>query len=229
MRGQRTVKLIQAKASVRKTKFDEESWEGVDRGLFEELRRLRREIADGRGVPPYVLFSDATLRDLARLRPGSPATMRTVRGVGERKLVDLGDRFLGLIAQFCRTNGLQLNEITAPPRRSERSARQNEAKDQAFKMFANGARVEDVATATGRAMSTAWVYLVEFVESHPSQSLDPWMDKGTYDAVIDATQDVGTAYLRPIHEKLGGKVSFEHIRLALARSRSSLDSHPNYS
>ena len=62
--------------------------------------------------------------------------------------------------------------------------------------------------------------LVEFVESHPSQSLDTWLDKGTYDAVIEATQQVGTAYLRPIHEKLAGKVSFEHIRLALARSRA---------
>ncbi len=220
MRGQRSVKLIQAKANVRKTRFDEESWEGVDTGLFEELRRLRREIADDRGVPPYVLFSDATLRDLARQRPGSPATMRSVRGVGERKLIDLGDRFLGVIAQYCRKNGLKLNETAPPQPRPERSVRQNEAKTQAFKMFADGARVEDVATATGRAISTAWSYLVEFAASHPSQSLDPWMDQATYQAVIAATQDVGTAYLRPIHERLEGKVPFEHIRLALARSRT---------
>jgi ATP-dependent DNA helicase RecQ len=220
MRGQRTVKLIQAKATVRKTKVDEESWEGVDRGLFEELRQLRRQIADDRGVPPYVLFSDATLRDLSRLRPGSPATMRGIRGIGERKLIDLGDRFLGLIAEYCRKTGLKLNETAAPEPRSERPARLNEAKALAFKMFADGARVEDVAAATGRAISTAWSYLVEFVESHPSQPLDPWLDQATCDAVIEAGRQVGTARLMPIHERLEGKVSFEHIRIALARSRA---------
>jgi ATP-dependent DNA helicase RecQ len=49
--------------------------------------------ADERRVPAYVLFSDATLRDMARVRPGSPAALLNVRGVGERKLADLGQRF----------------------------------------------------------------------------------------------------------------------------------------
>ena len=64
LRGERTVQLLQPKQRVAKTSFDEKSWEGVDRGLFESLRTLRREIADQRSVPAYVLFSDATLRDI---------------------------------------------------------------------------------------------------------------------------------------------------------------------
>src|SRR5690349_17448275 len=58
LRGQRSVQLLQPKIKVRKTRADEESWEGVDRGLFETLRKLRREIAGERGVPPFVLFND---------------------------------------------------------------------------------------------------------------------------------------------------------------------------
>src|ERR1043165_1344218 len=65
MRGQRTVRLVRPKAKVGKTRFDEQSWEGVDHGLFEALRALRRELAEERRVPAYVLFSDATLRDMA--------------------------------------------------------------------------------------------------------------------------------------------------------------------
>src|SRR5207244_5900004 len=80
MRGQRAVQLLQFKTKVKKTRFDEESWEGVDRGLFESLRKLRREIADSRGVPPFLLFSDATLRDMARQRPGSARALLRVRG-----------------------------------------------------------------------------------------------------------------------------------------------------
>jgi ATP-dependent DNA helicase RecQ len=64
------------------------------------------------------LFSDATLRDIARLRPGSAGALLTVRGVGQRKLADLGERFLDLIANYCQANGLALDAaIGSRPRR----------------------------------------------------------------------------------------------------------------
>ncbi len=107
MRGKRTVRLLQPKAKApAKTRLDAESWEGIDRGLFESLRQLRREIALERGVPAYVVFGDATLRDMARLRPSSEEALLAVRGVGERKLADLGARFLAHIAEYCRTRSL---------------------------------------------------------------------------------------------------------------------------
>jgi ATP-dependent DNA helicase RecQ len=127
LRGQRSVRLLQPKTEVAKTRFDRESWEDVDLGLFESLRSLRREIADRRGVPAYVLFSDATLRDMARLRPGSAAAFLGVRGVGERKLADLGERFLDHIASYCRANSLPLDaEISS---RSQRERIRNSRRD----------------------------------------------------------------------------------------------------
>lgn len=75
-----------------------ESWEGVDQQLFEALRALRLEIARERSVPPYVIFHDTTLRELARTKPTSARDLRGIYGVGERKAADLGDRFLAAIA-----------------------------------------------------------------------------------------------------------------------------------
>jgi ATP-dependent DNA helicase RecQ len=109
LRGTRTVRLLQPKTKIRKTRFDQKSWESVDTGLFETLRNLRRELANQRNVPAYVLFSDSTLRDMARLRPGSPGALLGVRGVGERKLADLGGRFLEEIKNYCHANRLPLN------------------------------------------------------------------------------------------------------------------------
>jgi len=109
LRGKRTVRLLQPKIKVRKTRFDEKSWQSVDSGLFETLRNLRREIANQRNVPAYVLFSDATLRDMARLRPSSPRALLGVRGVGERKLADLGERFIDEIKNYCHANRLPLD------------------------------------------------------------------------------------------------------------------------
>ena len=108
LRGARAVQLLQPKLKVKKTRFDERSWQGVDSGLFEALRALRRELAEERRVPAYVLFSDATLREMARVRPGSAAALLNVRGVGERKLSELGERFLKAIRTYCGAQGLPL-------------------------------------------------------------------------------------------------------------------------
>jgi ATP-dependent DNA helicase RecQ len=109
LRGQRSVRLLQPKEKVQKTRYEKKSWEKVDEGLFEALRVLRRKLADQRGVPAYVLFNDATLRDMARLRPSTPDALLTLRGVGEKKLADLGQRFLEEIVTYCRENRLALD------------------------------------------------------------------------------------------------------------------------
>ena len=72
--------------------------ESYDHDLFAALRALRREIAAERDVPPYVVFSDAVLRSMARDVPRSPAELRAISGVGEKKLADFGARFLAAIA-----------------------------------------------------------------------------------------------------------------------------------
>ena len=68
------------------------------RALFESLRRVRRELAAERAVPPYVIFSDAALREMARLRPTTRAALLAIKGVGEWKAEAFGARFLGAIA-----------------------------------------------------------------------------------------------------------------------------------
>jgi ATP-dependent DNA helicase RecQ len=75
----------------------EQTWDGVDRALFDRLRAVRLEIARARGVPPYVIFHDSTLREMARVKPQSLVALRGVYGVGERKADDLGATFLDAI------------------------------------------------------------------------------------------------------------------------------------
>ncbi len=81
------------------SRVEAESWQGVDRDLFERLRAVRLEIARSRGVPPYVIFHDATLREMARLRPVSINALLEVKGVGARKADDLGDVFIDAIRE----------------------------------------------------------------------------------------------------------------------------------
>lgn len=75
---------------------------GVDDPVFELLRSWRRERALGDGVPAYVVFADATLREIAALRPGSPGELAGVTGVGPAKLERYGDEVLRLISDASR-------------------------------------------------------------------------------------------------------------------------------
>jgi ATP-dependent DNA helicase RecQ len=74
-----------------------ESWHDVDRELFEALRAARLAVARERSVPPYVIFHDAALREMARRKPATIAGLLKVKGVGARKADDLGPRFLEVI------------------------------------------------------------------------------------------------------------------------------------
>ena len=65
--------------------------------LFEALRECRRELAKSQGVPPYVIFHDATLREMAALKPRSRSELATISGVGERKLDAYGEAFLAVV------------------------------------------------------------------------------------------------------------------------------------
>jgi len=75
-----------------------------DRDLYASLRTLRKELADERDVPAYVIFSDAVLRAMARDVPASPTALRAISGVGDKKLADFGEQFLSAIGAFSRNS-----------------------------------------------------------------------------------------------------------------------------
>lgn len=99
LKGDQSVALVLAPKRERKRRSD-----GVPNPtgdpLFEALRAKRRELAAEAGVPPYVIFHDATLRDMAQIRPKSIRDMALISGIGARKLDDYGDAFLSVIKRF---------------------------------------------------------------------------------------------------------------------------------
>ena len=76
-----------------------EDLEGRDSDLFEELRRHRMEVAREEGVPPYVVASDRTLRDIALLRPVNSDELKMAHGIGPSKAERYGDGFIQVVRQ----------------------------------------------------------------------------------------------------------------------------------
>ena len=160
MHGQRYVRLMQPirrkkGEKAQQSRAEVTSWEGVDEELFERLRGMRRQLAEERQVPPYIIFSDATLRELARVRPSSLEKMRLVYGIGDAKLRDFGERFLQAIEESCRDRGLTRDQPPAAPTRTpatlKSSTRSNPTRDLAFDLFRQQAAVDDVMHQTTRS------------------------------------------------------------------------------
>jgi len=108
LKGEETPQLLKpAEKPARTARVAAVSWEGVDEGLFEVLRQLRSEISNEKGVPAYVIFGDASLREMSVRQPTTRAGFLSIKGVGQAKLDQYADAFIDTIDQYCRR--------TAPP------------------------------------------------------------------------------------------------------------------
>jgi ATP-dependent DNA helicase RecQ len=99
LKGEERIELVLPPVRQRRSKRDNAA-NPVGDPIFDALRECRRELAKEAGVPPYVIFHDSTLRDMARIRPKSERDMALVSGVGERKLEAYGQAFLNVLRQF---------------------------------------------------------------------------------------------------------------------------------
>jgi ATP-dependent DNA helicase RecQ len=220
MRGQRSVRLVQLARGKKTEKVRSEvvSWEGVDRGLFEALRKLRYQLAQEGGVPPYVIFDDKTLRQLARVRPSSPEKMLRVSGVGETKLRKFGERFLEVILGYARQHELPLDNPAAGVVFEERPrgpTRPNPQRTQAFDLFRKGAALEEVMGQIGRARSTVAEYLCDYIREERPASVGPWVSEALYQRIATVARQFGTERLKPLWVALGETVPYEDIRIVL--------------
>jgi len=225
LRGQLTVRLLQAKKGRReRTRYDEQSWEGADRGLFDRLREWRREAAAKRGVPPFVILHDSALQQLSIVRPTRLETLLAVRGIGERRAADLGAELIALVDAYCREHGLAC-DVALPgsrdPEPPRPQARPVASKAEAFALFAQGHGVEHVAQAIGRARSTTAGYLAEYVVQQRPERIDAWVDEPTYRRVAAAAAASEDGRLKPLFDQLAGEVPYETLRLVIAHLQAT--------
>ncbi len=218
LRNQREVKMIRPKQDApAPTKVDAESWEGVDRNLFDRLRQWRRDVAHQRNVPAYVVLGDATLRSVARIRPTRSETLRQVHGIGEKRMADFGEQLLEIVQSFCGEQKLSTDEIDEDALPAYVKPKlPNAVKAQAFEMFRQARSVDDVKHLTKRARSTIFGYLAEYVVLEKPVSIKPWVDDATYRKVRDAATTLEQRSLSPIFQRLDGRVPYDTIRLVIA-------------
>ncbi|MFO0856397.1 MAG: DNA helicase RecQ [Phycisphaerales bacterium] len=198
-----------------------------EQALFDSLRTLRRALAEERNVPPYVIFSDATLEELARVRPTTLESMSTIKGVGRIKLADLGEKFSSHVAQYCSQHNLSTDLTTSPIDTAKMASVEVEPRDKfkrvpprAATLFEQKLPIAQVAAQLERSPSTICEYLTAWIEQTKTNDISPWVNKATEARVRLAIEKVGAKTLRPLFEELGGQVTYEQIKLVIALMRA---------
>ena len=182
-----------------------------DERLFERLRVLRRKLADERNVPAYVIFSDVSLREMARAYPTTASEFRRVPGVGEQKLKDFAEPFLAGIAEYLATNPRQtFTDAHARPRR--RSAL-NDSESETLRRFRKGESVDEIARARGFVRSTIYGHLVAAIESGQAIERDRFFSAAQQIEIAAAFRQISDEKLTDVSALLGGKYNIGELRM----------------
>jgi ATP-dependent DNA helicase RecQ len=187
---------------------------GCDEALFEKLRQLRKQLADERGVPPYIVFSDVALRQMARHYPPGEKEFSRISGVGEKKLREFGAAFLSEIANFLQTNPRQIfaDDSFAEPAAPARS-RLSDTVRETLHFFQRGKPVEEIARLRGLKDSTIYSHLEDGVRAGETVDVDRLLDAQAKQEIAAAFARYGLGNLTGAVESLGGRYTHGQFRV----------------
>ena len=194
----------------------EEATTGAEDSLFRDLRETRKAIADRDGVPPFVVFSDATLRDMAKKRPRNRMEMLSVSGVGQVKFERYGEAFLSV-----------MRAATAPlPERKTLYSRATKAADgskltpslrETLSLYEDGIRdVRTMARARALSPSTIANHLGQLLMYGAIPDLDGMVDEEKVALVRTAAKGQPITSIGALKQQLGEQVTYEDLHLIRA-------------
>jgi len=192
-----------------------------DEALFERLRALRKRLADERAVPPYIIFSDVALRQMARLYPANDRDFSRISGVGEKKLREFGEVFLGEIAAYLQTNARQIfaddsftSDVGAPVARESRGL--SDTVRETLHFFRQGRTVADIAAVRNLKEGTIFSHLEEAMLDGERVDISRLVSEGAQREIGAALARHGMLSLGQVVDTLGNKYSYGQCRLVRA-------------
>jgi len=168
--------------------------------LFERLRKLRYRIAQEEDIAAYLVFSDATLRELENERPQTDSAFMAISGVGKRKLEVYGGEFMEEIKTFVKEKKKGKKDTTL----------------ETYALYKEGFSIDDIADKRNLKAQTIFSHLSKLYLEGKDVSLDEFIDANTIKLIANAKKVLkNEPTLKPYFEFLGEKVPYEQIRIGL--------------
>ncbi|WP_144469527.1 DNA helicase RecQ [Bacillus thuringiensis] len=187
-----------------------------DHPLFEVLREVRKEIAQGEGVPPFVIFSDQTLKDMCVKMPQSDSELLTVKGIGEHKLVKYGSHFLQAVQHFIEENPNYAEtiktEVVSERKKSGKASANSHL--ETYEMYKQGIDLNEIAKERNLSRQTIENHLIRCYEDGMEVEWQSFVP-AEYESLIETAVQNAEGGLKSIKEQLPNEVSYFMIRAYL--------------
>ncbi|RLL42828.1 DNA helicase RecQ [Oceanobacillus piezotolerans] len=216
LKGKRTVEMFTAPIPTNEeADYHEE--------LFTKLRALRKEMADEMNVPPYVLFSDATLKELSRYFPVTKEEMLEIKGVGEKKYEQYGDAFLQVIQEWREANPnvkrkIRIGNTAYPVKPKVRSVTEGPSHMLSYKMLQAGKSLKEIAVIREMSEQTVENHIFKaFKEGHPI-AWGVFFNENEEKMVLEAREQIEEPRLKPLKEVLPDDYNYTKIKAVLVKN-----------
>jgi ATP-dependent DNA helicase RecQ len=183
-----------------------------DAELREYLREWRRTTAKEQSVPAYVVLHDSSLEEICRMRPQSCAELLQISGIGERKAAAFGQQILDALSRF--SQGARAAE---PPAKKTAPALET------MSLLSQGKSFEEIAKIRGRQVTTVVNAVANLVENGLLEFEPAWIDATRQSVIEAACAQLGLERLRPLKDALPPEITFDEVRLVVARLRREQD------
>jgi len=213
--------LVMGKLEEERRSYDQgkEAEQDYDRVLFETLRKKRKELADNANVPPYVIFSDKTLIEMAVFFPQSQESLLTIHGVGAAKLEKYGAIFLVILHRYCKEHQI---EEQAKKTWKTTGITSNSTKKRKYvivgEAYNAGKSVSELRAEFGVKQKTILDHLFKYLqEGHTLRAGNiltlSTLPANQQTAVLGAFNKLGPDRLRPVFEAFHEEISYDELSL----------------
>ncbi|MDR1478823.1 MAG: DNA helicase RecQ [Planctomycetaceae bacterium] len=190
--------------------------------LFGKLRELRTEFARAENVPPYIVFSDRTLHEIARNFPRNAAEFQMIHGIGQHKFAAYGQQFLEAVNKFCGQNPDEATKWRQPqqtlqhlPANQKNSTAQSSTFLETYRLFCQGKTIDEIVTVRQLTRGTIISHLEKLSESGMELSADLFFVPERLEQIKIWFQASGeTLFLKPAIEASNGNLDYDEAKLA---------------
>lgn len=199
------VQLAQVPDQKAKIAKERESSTSSDNSLFEKLRALRLKIARDEGIPAYLIFNDATLKEMEKERPMTDDEFMQINGVGRKKMQDYGFQFIKEIIAFSKE------------KRTPKKRKKGNTYKETLVLYKEGLSVEEISKKRELALTTIYSHLAKLYTNGEDIDLSRFVDKKDIELVRKAKEELGNPEtLKPYYEHFEESLDYWTIRFALA-------------
>jgi RecQ family ATP-dependent DNA helicase len=187
-----------------------------DQNLFQILRTLRKELADKQNLPPYIIFPDTSLQDMASFFPQTLEEFSRVKGVGEEKLNKYGEDFIKTIKDYCQKNGIipKPREQLKKPKKTKTD--KGSSINQTVELYQKGYSIPQIMQQRGLAEQTVITHLTEGYLQGKDISLKNLVQQDKQQQIIKVFKIYGTDRLAPVKAALGNNYNYSELHIVRA-------------